>query len=361
MTPAGDDGRAGTLDRSIVRERLAWVAGLVFLLAAALLGVTVGAVALPPLDVLGALLDRIPGIAVPSGLSEVERNVLLELRLPRVALAAVVGGTLAVAGAGYQGVFRNPLVDPYLLGAAAGAGVGATIVIATRPAAGFTGIAGGLALPAAAFLGALLGVAMAYGLGTAASRGGGTIALVLAGVAVTAFLTSVQTFIQQSFSESLREVYSWILGQLSVAGWGDVLTVLPYAAVSWAVLLTHAHLLDLMSVGDEEATSLGVRAGRVRLIVLLGASLGTAAAVAISGLIGFVGLIVPHMVRLLVGTSYRVVLPLSLLGGGAFLVVADVIARTVLAPAELPIGVITAFVGGPFFALLLWMARGERV
>jgi iron complex transport system permease protein len=176
-------------------------------------------------------------------------------------------------------------------------------------------------------------------------------------VAVAAFFTAVQTFVQQRHADSVREVYSWILGRLSTVGWTEVALLAPYAAVSLVVLLLHRRLLDVLAVGEEEAETLGVSAARVRLLVVLAATLGTAGAVAVGGLIGFVGLVVPHAVRLLVGSSYRVILPLSVVGGAAFLVAADLGARTILSPAEIPIGVITAFVGGPFFAVVLRTSR----
>jgi iron complex transport system permease protein len=199
-------------------------------------------------------------------------------------------------------------------------------------------------------------VLSAYALGRA---GGGrtTATLVLAGVAVTSFLTAVQTYVQQREAETLREVYGWILGRLTTAGWNDVVLILPYVAVSSAVIVAHRRLLDVLAVGDDEAGSLGVRAARVRLVVVAAASLGTAAAVAVSGLIAFVGIIVPHTIRLLAGSSYRLVVPLCLLLGAAFLILADLVARTVMAPAELPIGVITAFFGAPFFAVVLRTSR----
>jgi iron complex transport system permease protein len=320
------------------------------LVAAVLVGVSVGAAGLPFGGVVSTLLGHL-GIPVGTSLTPTQEAILVEWRLPRVLLAALVGGVLALAGASYQGVFRNPLADPYLLGAAAGAGLGATVVIGWGPASfGPLGT-----VPAAAFVGALTGVGLAYALGTAASRhsGGGSATLLLAGIAVAAFLTAAQTLAQQAHAEDLRQVYSWILGQFSAAQWSDVRMVLPYAALSTGVLLLAGRALDVLAVGDDEATALGVRPARVRLVVLLAASLGTAAAVAVSGLIGFVGLVVPHVVRRLAGGSYRVVLPVSLVGGAAFLVVADVVSRTVLSPAELPIGVVTAFVGAPFFAALL--------
>jgi iron complex transport system permease protein len=176
-------------------------------------------------------------------------------------------------------------------------------------------------------------------------------------VTVASFLTAVQTFVQQQHADTLQAVYSWILGQLDTAGWHDVLLMLPYAVISMTVLLLHRRLLDVLTLGDDEASSLGVNVQRVRLVLVAAATLGTAAAVAVSGLIGFLGIIVPHTVRLIAGGSYRIVLPLSLLVGAGFLVFADVIARTALAPAELPIGVVTAFFGAPFFAVVLRTSR----
>lgn len=321
------------------------------LLASMLAALLVGAADIAPQKVALQLLDWLPFVSIDSGLAPVERALLFELRVPRVLLAAIVGGLLACAGAGYQGVFRNPLADPYLLGAAAGAGLTTTAAIVFT-----TGDGNSLLVPAAAFAGAIGGVLLAYALGNVAGRGSGTATLVLAGVAVTSFLTAIQTFLQQLNVEELQRVYSWILGNVG-GGWEQVWLVLPYALVSVAVMLLYGRLLDVLSVGDDEAASLGLNVAKVRLVVLLAASLATASAVAVSGLIGFVGIVVPHVVRRLAGGSYRVVLPLSLVGGAAFLVLADLIARTVIAPAELPIGVVTAFVGAPFFVTVLRLTR----
>jgi iron complex transport system permease protein len=330
----------------------------------ALLAVLVGPVRLAPTAVLAELAGRLPGVHLRSGLSPQEAAILWQLRLPRVVLGGLVGAMLAMAGAAYQGVFRNPLADPYLLGAAAGAGLGATLAIAYGPhGSRLTGappwgspVPSDLLLPVAAFAGAVAGVAAAYSLGRSAGTRTAT-SLILSGVAVAAFLTAIQTYVQQRKSETLREVYGWILGRLTTAGWREVLLVVPYALVSATVLLLHRRLLDVLAVGDDEASSLGLRAARVRLVVVAAATLATAAAVAVSGLIGFVGIIVPHTVRLVAGSSHRLLLPLSLVGGAAFLILADLAARTVTAPAELPIGVVTAFVGAPFFALVLRTAR----
>jgi ABC-type Fe3+-siderophore transport system permease subunit len=329
------------------------------LVAALLAGVWVGALPLPPGGVVITLLDRLLdplGLHVPGGLTGTQEAVLLQLRLPRVILASLVGAGLAISGASYQGVFRNPLADPYLLGAAAGAGLGATLVIAYSPSQtlGPFGV-----VPLAAFVGALVGVGCALLLGTAAG-GSHSATLLLAGVAVAAFLAAAQTLVQQQNTDDLREVYCWLLGQLGRTQWSDVVLVLPYLVPACLVLLFCGRPLDVLAVGDDEASALGVHPGRLRLLVILAASMATASAVAVSGLIGFVGLVVPHIARRLVGGSHARVLPVSLLVGGAFLVLADLVARVVLAPAELPIGVVTAFVGAPFFAALLWIGARRR-
>ncbi len=323
---------------------------LAFLGAAMGLGVLMGPVPLGLSSALKELADRLPFVDVSSGLSEQQRAILWQLRVPRVVLAGLVGAMLALAGAAYQGVFRNPLADPYLLGVAAGAGLGATIAITLELGALNWPVD---TLPAAAFVGALVGVTMTYMLGRTNASGRTTATLILAGVATASFLTAIQTYVQQRQDDTLRQVYSWILGQLTTASWREVALVVPYLLVSATTILLHRRLLDMLSVGDEEAASLGVNTQRVRLLIVLAASLGTAAAVAVSGLIGFVGVIVPHTVRLLFGTSYRLVVPLSILFGAAFLILADLLGRSLIAPAEIPIGVITAFLGAPFFLLVL--------
>ena len=290
--------------------------------------------------------NRLPFIHVNSGVSEADWNIVWLIRTPRVVLAAIVGSMLSVSGASYQGVFRNPLVDPYLLGVAAGAGLGATLVFAFQRGATENWIID--PLPLAAFIGALVAVAVTYVVGTAFGTTQSSTTLILAGVAVTSLATSIQAFILQRNTDVVRQVYSWILGRLSSATWGDVRLILPYVVLSTGVLLMHRRLLDVLRVGDDEASALGTNVRRVRLVVVLAATLGTSAVVAVSGLIGFVGIIVPHAVRLLAGASYRVVLPLSVLLGAAFLVFADIPSRVLANPAETPIGVVTAFFGAPF-------------
>jgi iron complex transport system permease protein len=318
-------------------------------------GALIGAAAISPADIMGSALAKIPVLGGETTLDARTEAIIWQIRMPRVILAVLVGSMLSVAGAAYQGVFRNPLADPYLLGAGAGAGLGATIAIAYGPDGSDWVID---PLPLAAFVGAILGVAVAYLFGYSIRSGRTAVTLILAGVAVASFMTAIQTFVQQRESDTLREVYGWILGSLATAGWSEVQLVLPYVVVCTAVVMMYRRLLDVMSVGDTEAATLGLKPGRVRLIIIAFATLGTAAVVSVSGLIGFVGIIIPHTVRLLTGASYRIVVPLSILVGGAFLVLADVIARTAQAPAEIPIGVVTALIGAPFFAFVLRRSKG---
>ncbi len=354
--PSASPGRS-TTGRAV---RATLVAAVLLLIALAV-GVSVGPAGLSLPDVAEALAARLPwhpAMTVPA----LDTAIVWQIRLPRVVLAGLVGAMLAAGGASYQGVFRNPLADPYLLGVAAGGGLGATIVI----------VAGGspALLPPAAFLGAAGAVALTYLLGSGAGRGaqpgsgrglgGATGSILLAGVAVAALLTAVQTYLQQQHSQTLQAVYSWILGGLSQATWSDVTLILPYVIVAAGILLAHRRLLDVLRIGETEAGSLGVDVARLRLTVVMAATLGTAAAVSVSGLIGFVGIIVPHTVRLTAGASYRIVLPVSMIGGAAFLVLADVLARTVQSPDEVPIGVITALAGAPFFLFILHSRRARQ-
>ncbi|MCY4457337.1 MAG: iron ABC transporter permease [Acidimicrobiaceae bacterium] len=345
------------VDNTLESSRLtskALLVGLGAVAVAVTLGLTIGPVPLRFDRVILELLDGIPGLTIDSGLSEAHQAIVNKLRLPRVVLGLLAGATLSLSGAAYQGAFRNPLADPYLLGVAAGAGLGATIAITQDwgDGAGFIDL-----VPLAAFAGALLAVGISYLAGHLG--GNSTVSLVLAGVAVASFLTAVQTYVQQSNTDALREVWAWILGRVATSGWAEPALITPYFVLMVVLILRYRRALDALSVGDEEATSLGLNPRRIRAIVVLAASLGAAAAVAVTGLIGFVGIIVPHTVRLIFGASHRALLPLSLLFGGAFMVLADLAARTLLAPAELPIGVVTAFIGAPVFALILRTSRRE--
>ncbi|MEU5843801.1 iron ABC transporter permease [Rhodococcus sp. NPDC047139] len=336
------------------RHALVLAGSVLLLLAAMLAGILVGPAGLTPGGVLLEIVDRLPFVDVESGLSVRQQAILWNIRMPRVVLGVLVGAMLAIAGAAYQGVFRNPLADPYLLGVSSGAGLGATLAIVVGGAAGFAGV------PVAAFAGGLLAVGATYSLGRTVGGSRSEVVIILAGVAVAAFTNAVQTFFMQVHEDTLRQVYSWMLGRLSTDGWSDVVVVLPYVVVTVAIIALHRRTLDVMAVGDVEAASLGINPARVRLLLVCVATLGTAAVVSASGLIGFVGIVVPHAVRLLVGPGHRLLLPLSLLVGASFLVLADVLARTVMSPAELPIGVVTAAIGAPFFLVVLRRSRGVR-
>ena len=309
------------------------------LLIACLLGVGFGPVNLN----FGAIIRTLLGL--PNGLENEDRTLLLQLRLPRVVLGALVGAALATSGAVYQSVFRNPLADPYLLGAASGAGLGATIAI--------TNGGGNLhsLLPIFAFLGGVLAVAETFLVAGRLFADPST--LLLAGIAVGSFATAFQTYLQQRNSAALRPVYSWILGELTVANWDVVKWSGIYIFIALFVLIRISKVLDALMLSDEEAYSLGVSPQKIRLIAVAAATLATATAVSASGLIGFVGIVVPHLVRgLTKRATNRSLLSIAFVGA-AFLVIADLGARTLLSPAELPIGVITAFVGAPFFLFVL--------
>ncbi len=350
-----DTRTAGTGAEPLRVARLrpgALVAGLVAVLGAMVIGMALGPVDISPKLIVYELLDDLPLIELDSGLSAQRVAIIEQIRLPRVVLGFLVGATLSVSGAAYQGAFRNPLADPYLLGIAAGAGLGATVAITQDwgDGAGFTD-----PVPLAAFAGALLAVVLSYTAGHVGGRS--TASLILSGVAVASFLTAAQTYVLQANSDAFREVYAWILGRIATSGWSEVVLMVPYFLLAAGIVFRYRRALDVLAVGDEEAQALGLEPRKIRMIVVLAASLGAAAAVSVSGLIGFVGIIVPHAVRLAFGASHRVLIPLSMLFGGAFMVLADLAARTIVEPAELPIGVVTAFLGAPFFVLVLRTSR----
>lgn len=324
---------------------------LLLLIGAALLSTFTGAVRLPAVDVARELI----GVGE---LSARDHAILWDIRLPRVAMGIVVGATLAVAGAAYQAVFRNPLADPYLLGVSAGAGLGVTLVIVGGVSLGLT--AGGFGIIGAAFIGGITAVAATVLVSRGVGFGSSATVVILAGVAVAAFASSIQTYIQQRNIDTVSRIYVWMLGSLNVSRWESVVSVAIPAVVCAVLILSSARLLDVMTVGDVEARTLGIDPTVVRMSLVAVATLGTASVVAISGLIGFVGIIVPHALRLLFGPGHRLLLPLTLVWGAIFLVTADTIGRTILAPQELPVGVVTAAVGAPFFLFILRRSSRPR-
>jgi len=316
--------------------------------AVAVFALGIGTARISPGVTMAVLVDHLPWVST-GGFTRTQDAIIWDVRLPRVMLAGLVGATLGMAGAAYQAVFRNPLAEPYIIGVAAGASVGATLIIVSP-----LFVTAGLLspVPPAAFAGALLAVMLAYALARI-GRTFSTTSLILSGVAISSLGTSIVTYLMLTFSERTIAVLSWVLGGFNTADWSDSGILLPYAVVAAAVLLPHARILNVLQLDEHQARHLGVSVERVKITVLAAASLATAAAVSVSGLIGFVGLVVPHMVRLVWGQDYRRVLPLSAFFGASFLIMADLIARTIDPPREIPIGVVTAIVGAPFFLYLL--------
>ncbi len=332
-----------------------WIIGAAgFVILASIAGLLIGPISLNRGQIILDVLDAILPGSIDTTLTEQQSVIIRNIRLPRVVLALLVGASLGTSGASYQGVFRNPLADPFLLGVAAGGGLGATIAFVFQ-----LGDGRGVLDPVQilAFAGAMLAVGLTWVMGVLGDRTNSATTLILAGVAVASFLTAIQTFLQQQNSNEIRRVFAWVLGGLNTSGWSEVLQLLPVAVICIIVLWLSSRTLDVLSVGDEEATALGMSVGRARAIIVTVASLLTAAAVAVSGLIAFVGLIVPHTIRLIFGSSFKVIVPLSTAAGAGFLVLCDLLARTLLTPAELPIGVVTAFFGAPFFVVILRTAR----
>ena len=313
------------------------------LVLASIVSVAVGAVVLPLPRVLRALLQP---RAV--GVQATDATIVWDIRLGRVLLAALIGAGLAVSGTALQGLFRNPLADPFVIGASSGAALGATLAIVS----GF----GPVSL--AAFVGALLAVTAAYSI----AEIGGVVpatALLLAGAALNTFLSAIVSLVMLFNEQSAYAVLNWLLGGLSGRSWSQLSASLPYMALGLSVLWLLARPLDALAFGDETAQSLGLPLGRARGVIVAAASLTTAAAVAAGGTIGFVGLIAPHAARLLVGAEHARLIPASALIGALLLLVADDVARTALAPLELPAGVLTAALGGPFFLYLLKTRQGD--
>ena len=316
-----------------------------FLAIALLLSIAIGSVFISPLEVWRALSGQTA--------NETYRTILWSIRLPRTALIAMVGAALAGSGATYQGLFRNPLADPYLIGVASGAGLGAVLAMSINWPYTTLGL---LAVPAAAFVTSLLTVLLVY-LFARVGANVPTTNLILAGVAVSSFTGALTSFLMLRSTGELRRALGWLLGGVSLTGWPALLSLIPYLAVGLTVLCLSGQALNLLQFGDEQASQMGLDTRRAKIIIIVAASLVTAAAVSFAGIIGFIGLIVPHVVRILWGADYRRLIPLSILGGAGTLLLADVLARVVIAPQELPVGIVTALAGAPFF---LWVLRRSK-
>ncbi|MEW6172300.1 MAG: iron chelate uptake ABC transporter family permease subunit [Bacillota bacterium] len=316
-----------------------------------------GAVAIPAKEIITVLVRKLPlvGNHVDPSAPPVHETIIMVVRLPRVVLAAFVGAALSAAGVVLQALFRNPLADPYLIGASSGAALGGCLSILIYP--GFlTGDFG--ALPVLAFGGALGAMAIVFGLARIGNRVA-IGALILAGIAVGSFLSAVVSLLIFTSGDRLHPLVYWLMGSFSARNWGHVTMALPYITVALVVLLLFTRELNALLLGEESARYLGVEVETVKKLLLAAATLLTAASVAAAGPIGFVGLVVPHIMRLFLGPDHRLLLPGAVLAGAAFLVGADLLARLVMAPGEIPVGIVTAVCGGPFFAYLLWRRRIE--
>ena len=321
-----------------------FLSSFLLLLLALILSLAIGLVFLSPAQLWAALTGH--------G-TETSRTILWAIRLPRTVLIALTGMALSGSGATYQGLFRNPLADPFLIGVASGAGLGAVIAMSVNWPYSFLGL---LAVPMSAFIAALLTVFIVYSL----ARVGRTVPttnLILAGVAFSSFATSLTSFLMLRSTGEIRSALGWLLGGASQSGWMAIITIAPYLFVGLGVLLISGQALNLMQFGDEQAQQLGLNVTRAKTILLISASLATAAAVAFSGIIGFIGLIVPHVMRLWWGADYRRLVPLSIISGATALLISDIVARVALAPQEIPVGIVTALVGAPFF---LWVLRRAK-
>lgn len=313
------------------------------------LAVSIGSAGLSLSDVWGILIYKITGIHLFGDWSDSDVAIVMQIRLSRVILAVLVGACLATAGAGFQGVLRNPLADPYTLGVASGSSVGAAFLIFF----GLQSLLGLWTIPLVAFVTGALTLFAVFAL--ARSKGAMAIeTLILAGVIIQSFLGAFVSFMVSMSEGVVNQILYWLMGSLALRSWDHVYMLIPFLFVGVPLIALYAHRLNLFAFGERHAAHLGVNVERTKLIVLIGSTLLTAAAVSVSGVIGFVGLVVPHLLRLLVGPDYRRLIPLSAIGGGIFVLWADTVARIALSPREIQLGIVTALVGAPFFALLLY-------
>jgi iron complex transport system permease protein len=325
-----------------------YLLNILFLLFAMLLSLVIGSVFIPPESLWQVLLGK-----TSVDPYKTFAFIIWNIRLPRTALIALTGAALGGSGAAYQGLFRNPLADPYLIGVATGAGLGAVAAMTIHWPYTFWGL---MVIPMAAFLSGMLTVLLVYWL----ARVGNSVPttnLILAGVAVSSFATALTSFLMLRSTGEVRRALGWLFGGITFSGWDAVLVMLPYILLSLGVLVFCGHALNLLQFGDEQAQQMGLPVNRAKTLILLTASLATASAVAFAGIIGFIGLVAPHIVRIIWGVDYRRILPLSILTGSAALLLADVVARVALSPQELPVGLVTALAGAPFF---LWVLRRAK-
>lgn len=331
------------------------VARWTIILAILVLALFVTIVACLSIGVISIPLNQVITVLLGGG-SETERFVIINLRLPRIILAAIVGASLAIAGATMQGLFRNPMASPSVLGISSGAAFGASLAIVL----GISWTSGAFAIPAMAFIFSFVTLFLVYAVSRNRSGYVPVETLLLAGIAIGSLFSALVSAMQYFAGDQLSGVVFWMMGGLDEATWDQVLISITPVILGASVIMVLSRDLNAMMVGEEQAGNLGINVNQVRLVLLLAASLVTAMAVSVSGVIGFVGLIIPHVVRILVGPDHRILLPASVISGALFLILTDTLARTIIAPAELPVGIITSLLGAPFFIYLL-MSRKKSM
>ncbi len=333
-----------------------------FVLGTTLLGLLVSSVTIPVPAILHIVLENTFNIGWLDDIPRNEEMIIWNIRLPRVLLALCVGASLALAGAAFQGLLRNPLADPYTIGVSSGAALGAVFVLFFQVT--IVGL-GSFTLPIVAIISGFITLLVVFGLVRLSSRSLAVETIILAGIIISAFIGAITSLvISLGDRDAMTQILYWLYGSVGMRGWSHVHLIIPFMLVGSFIVLIHYRELNALALGEDAADHIGVDVKKGKTYILIGASLLTGAAVAVSGSIGFVGLVIPHLVRLITGPNHRHVLPLSMLIGGAFLILADLVARTIIAPKELPIGIITALIGAPVFALLLIRERigrgGER-
>lgn len=338
------------------KKIFAYIILSLLLLLAGFLGIAIGTVYVPFKNIFKLIVLKLMQSDQIDRIDSMIVNIVWNIRLPRVLLAGFVGASLAVAGAAFQGLLRNPLADPFTLGVSSGASVGAVVTIFFNISIPFFG---SFTLPVLSIGAALLTVFIVLIFAEAIDRAMRVETIILTGVIFSSFLGSLISLMIALTGEELRQIIGWLLGSVSMRGWSHLKIIIPFFIIGALSLLLHTRELNALSFGEEQAHHLGVHVQRKKLFILIAGSITTGAAVAVSGTIGFVGLVIPHFIRLLWGPDHRHLLPLSILAGATFLILADLVSRTIIAPAELPIGVITALIGAPIFAIILMKNRLE--
>ncbi|MGM7701562.1 FecCD family ABC transporter permease [Pseudalkalibacillus sp. Hm43] len=336
---------------------LAYACSVLFLLISMVLGISIGTVHVPISSIIRIVGHEIFPFISLAQVDSMHTNIVLNVRLPRVILASLVGASLAIAGAAFQGLLRNPLADPYTLGVSSGASVGAVVTLFFQISIPFVGA---FTLPLLSIVSSFMTIVLVLSFARKIEKSMRVETIILTGIIFGSFLSAVISLMIALTGDELRQIIGWLLGSVSMRGWVYVKIILPFLIIGAGILLFNARELNAMSFGEERAHHLGVDVHRRKLSVLTAGSILTGAAVAVSGTIGFVGLVIPHLTRLLWGSDHKHLLPLSILTGSGFLILADLVARTIISPTELPIGVITALIGAPVFALILMKSRSER-